>query len=226
MPTNLGRMIERVRRNLMLSGAGDVPPAVIANSLQDAHHRVAVELQYPKRYIKNVDATQRFTLPTETVEGGLLYAELENTVGEPQVTIPIMSLAEANDVGIQWDVTDANLGDYRGHPVYGRYLIIYSPGVINAPVYPLGFEAGDTLRLLYTKVPAEMTELDDEPFDGLMEDYAGDMLVQYVTFEVMLARGMEQAQAFYNDYLQIRERAFQSTRPMPYLPRTNVGEMT
>jgi len=218
------QMIERINDNILLAGLPAVPPAMVMRKIESAHQRIALELGFPRRYIKGVDATAEFTLPSEAQPGSLIYIEIENALGERQKSIPTLTVQEANNEGVQWDVTDTNLSEYRGSAVYGRYLVVYDPGNITAPVYPLGFDAGDTLRIMYAKRPAAMAAISDTPFGGKLGAYADDMLVQYVSFEFMLARGLEQAQAFYNDFLGLRERAYQAMRPWPWLPRSQAGE--
>lgn len=215
-------IIERIVDNVSLTPNLEKPEnGMILRRVESAHQRVAQELQIPKRYIKDVDATAAFSMPEEARPGGLLYAELENDNDERNVTIPLMTVQEANDIGIMWDTTDSDLSAYKRHAHYGKYLIIYDPVNISAPVYPLGFETGDTLRMLYVLKPTRLTTIDDtEPFDGEMPEYGDDILVQYVTFEILFGAGAEQSQAYYNDYRKLMEEALAYTRPPLWLPRS------
>lgn len=216
------QITERIVDNISLvPGAAAPEHGVIVRRVENAHQRIAQELQFPKRYIRGVDATAAFNLPSEARASGLLYAELENDNDEPSAVIPLMTVQEANDLGIEWDTTDSDPSAYLRQAHYGKYLLIYDPINVSAPVYPLGFETGDTLRLLYIKKPASLTAMDaTEPFDGELPEYGDDLLVQYVTFEIMLALGAQQAQAFYNDYRGLMESALGAARPMYWNPRS------
>lgn len=218
----VANMIGRIRDNANLAAIPVPASGDLRRRLELCHQRIAQELQMPKRYIKGVDATAAFNLPSEARPSGLLYAEMENENTERSREIPLMTVQEANDLGIPWDTTDADLSEFRGHPRYGRKLIIYDPINVSAPVYPLGFDTGDTLRLLYVMTPSPLAAKSDVPFEGELPEYAGDLLVQYVTFELMMAAGKEQGQAFYNDYRRLMEQALAHTHPPFYMPR-NMG---
>jgi len=215
-------IVERIADNLTLfPGAASTENGMILRRVENAHQRVAQELHMPKRYIKGVDATAAFSMPNEARPGGLLYAEKETSNVERSAIIPLMTVQEANDIGIMWDTTDADLSAYKRSAHYGKYLIIYDPINVSAPVYPLGFDTGDTLRLLYVLKPTVLTAVDDtQPFNGEMPEFGDDILVQYVTFEILFAQGAEQSQAYYNDYRRLMEDALAYNRPPFWYPRS------
>lgn len=216
------QVVERIADNIALvPQVGELENGMILRRVEAAQQRISQALQFPKRYIKGVDATAAFSMPNEARPGGLLYAEKETSNEERNARIPLMTVQEANDIGLMWDTTDADLSAYKRSAHYGKYLIIYDPINISAPVYPLGFDTGDTLRLLYVLKPTVLTAVDDtQPFNGELPEYGDDMLVQYVTFEILFAAGAEQSQAFYNDYRGLMEDALAYTRPPFWYPRS------
>lgn len=220
-------IIERITDTLELYPQVTAPEhGLIVRRVENAHQRIAQELQIPKRYIKSVAATAAFNMPAEARPSGLLYAEKETDNDEANVVVPMLTVNEANDRGVMWDTTDSDLSAYKRHPHLGKYLIIYDPLNVSAPVYPLGFDTGDTLRLLYILKPTPITAMDDtEPFNGELPEYAGDLLVQYVLFEILMANGLEQSQAFYNDYRQLMESALAMSFPKYWLPRSERTEV-
>lgn len=207
-----GDIVQRVIDNVELAGKEAPKSGAILRRVAAAHRRMAVELGIPTRYIQGVDATTAFNLPTEAWPGGLIHVEYEDT----NRRVNTLTVADANDVGVEWD--DGSLSDYAGHPQFGRHLVIYDPANITAPVWPLGFESGDTLRLLYTKKPTALTGMDVEPFDNQIPEYGDELLVQNVTFQILMGMGVEHAAAYYNDYKALKEDAFSYTRPMIYRP--------
>jgi hypothetical protein len=89
------QIIERIVDNISLvPNAGAPENGMIVRRVENAHQRIAQELQFPKRYIKDVDATAAFTLPAEARPSGLLYAELETGNDEPSHIIPLMTVQE------------------------------------------------------------------------------------------------------------------------------------
>lgn len=226
---NLRDIIQRITDNLEIAGAQVPQHGVLQRKIETAHQRIAKEMGVPKRYIKGVDATSTFLLPTEAREGGLLYIEIENANDEANVPVPVLTVEEANDRGIRWDTTASALSEYKGDSHLGTVLVIYDPANISAPVYPLGFESGDTLRVLYEMKPTALGNGDDdwadEPFEGILPQYGDDLLVQYVTFEILMAQGAEHARAFFNDYRRLLEEAFGHTRPPYWLPRSSSKEV-
>lgn len=131
--------------------------------INKAQERISRDLEVPRRYIKGVDATVDFELPAEARDTGLWWVEREEKNDKP---IPIFTVTEANHLGIRWDLTDDNTAGFQGHTKHGKYIVIYDPANISAPVKPLGFSAGDTIRLEYVIKPSKLNALDDTGVDS------------------------------------------------------------
>lgn len=208
-------LVDRVETNLRMLGLTPPGDADILTYLNDEHQRIARELRIPRRYITEVDATQPFAMPTEALPGSLMFAEKTET-NRP---IEILTVSEANDLYPDWE-----RNEFEGFRQFWKRLIIYDPGNITAPVYPVGFRVGEELRLEYVVKPFPLA-FDDpsgagdvalQPFEELIPEYHR-ILYQMVTFELAMMMGnQEQAQkarAFYADAKNDLEDAFSYTRP-------------
>lgn len=216
---SLATLIEAVNQNLRRVGAASEPPAELLRRANDCQDRIAQELGIPLRYLKEVDATAPFALPDEARPGGLRYAERYQQ-GDDRGGVPqrLLTVAQANDLGIAWESPD-----FVGHPAVGRSFLLYDPANASAPVTPVGYEAGDLLRLAYVVKPAELAAFADLPFGGELAEYGERLLQQYLTFELLLLSPDPQLRTlgspFYNDYKGLLEEAFNASRPQPWLPR-------
>lgn len=226
-----GEIILEIEENLEMYGIETPGRGSIGRRVNRAQDRISQELQFPRRYIKDVNATATFELPGEARQGGLLWAEMEaRSTGSANPRIPLLTVAMANSMCVRWDEYDADLSSYPGHPKFGEFLIIYDPANMSAPVYPLGFRAGDELRLEYVVKPRDMDDLDgslgasgvSNPFENQLPEYDQQLLVNYVTFEYLMANEKPQAQAYYNSYRGIMEEAFAYNRPEMAMQRIRV----
>jgi hypothetical protein len=213
-------LVDRVETNLRMLGLTPPGDADILTYLNDEHQRIARELRIPRRYITDVDATAPFAMPTETLPGSLSFAEKTET-NRP---IEILTVAEANDLYPDWE-----RNEFEGFTRFWKRLIIYDPANITAPVYPVGFMAGETLRLEYAVKPFPLA-FDDpadtgtvalEPFEALMPEYHR-ILYQMTTFQLAMMMGNQEqsqkARAFYADARGELDDAFSYARPMYHLP--------
>lgn len=213
-------LVDRVETNLRMLGLTPPGDADILTYLNDEHQRIARELRIPRRYITDVDATAPFAMPTEALPGSLSFAEKTDR-SQP---IEILTVAEANDLYPDWE-----RNEFEGFTRFWKRLIIYDPANITAPVYPVGFMAGETLRLEYAVKPFPLA-FDDpadtgtvalQPFEALMPEYHR-ILYQMTTFQMAMMMGnQEQAQkarAFYADARGELDDAFSYARPMYHLP--------
>lgn len=213
-------LVDRVETNLRMLGLTPPGDADILTYLNDEHQRIARELRIPRRYITDVDATAPFAMPTEALPGSLSFAEKTDR-SQP---IEILTVAEANDLYPDWE-----RNEFEGFTRFWKRLIIYDPANITAPVYPVGFEAGETLRLEYAVKPfplafddpADTGDVALQPFEALMPEYHR-ILYQMTTFQMAMMMGnQEQAQkarAFYADARGELDDAFSYARPMYHLP--------
>lgn len=211
---SVGNVIDSIQGNLEDAGLAPPPAGRLIERINQAQNRLSLTLRFPLRYIKSVDATTPFELPAEARPTGLEYVEYENQ----NQKVSMLTVAMANDIGVPWD--DSRYPTYQGHPRYGRYLVIYDPVNISAPVTPLGFTTGDTLRLLYSVKPTDVALRTDTLFDGELPEYADELHIQYVTFQLFALREKQlQAQLYLADYKSLLEDAFAATRPHVWLPR-------
>ena len=183
--------------------------------MNDAQERIATELGVPYKYIKNVDATVPFALPANALETGLLYAEWTKY----NVSVPLLTVSQANFHEMSWEenTTEGNSTQYPSR------FIIYDPLNITAPVYPVGFESGDLLRLVYRVKPTPLTTIEDDILGGELSEYMPVLVEQYLMFQLLLtSRNPDNRQigsAFYNDYRKLMDDAFNVTRPQYFLAK-------
>ena len=213
--------VETRIRLMGLNAPGDGDILQICNDIND---RVARDLHIPRRYIKNVNPTQPFSPPSEARPGGITFAERTDT----DRRIMILTVTEANDYYPDWERNQT-----EGFSKYATPLIIYDPVNISAPIYPIGFSSGDTLRMVYVmNVKPMVFENPDatqttEPFNGEMPEYHR-IVPQLAVFEIaaLLARSdntmpAQKAQMYYNDAKGELEDAFDYARHdyfVPYAP--------
>jgi hypothetical protein len=213
-------LVDRIETNLRMLGLAPPGDADILMYLNDEHRRIARELRIPRRYITDVDATQPFAMPDEALPGSLSFAEKT----ERSQRIEILTVAEANDLYPDWE-----RNEFEGFTRFWKRLIIYDPANITAPVYPVGFEVGDTLRLEYAIKPPPLVfdnpegseDVALEPFQALMPEYHR-ILHQMVTFQIAMMMGNQEqvgkARAFYQDAQNDLNDAFSYARPMYHFP--------
>lgn len=211
-------ILDSIEQNLRLTGLQVPVPGELLRRVNIAQDRISQELGIPYRYIKGVATNATFELPTEARPGGLMYAEEEDR----NLSVPLMTVMEAND-RFGWrnwdDYTPADGKDFTT----GRVLI-YDPANLSAPVTPLGFDSGETLRLLYRVKPTDLTDCgaasaNVEPFMGQAPEYGERLLTQYVTFEMLMLQGDQRANVFWSDYRSLAEEAFNYMRPEYWVSR-------
>jgi hypothetical protein len=208
--------VETRLRLLGIKPPGDGDILMIAN---EENERTARDLKIPRRYIKNVNPLLPFDLPAEALPGGALFAE--QTVANRR--IEVLTVAEANLMYPDWEKNAT-----EGFTNFRQRLIIYDPANVSAPVYPVGFQAGDLLRieyvmrvrkLVFSVVDAANESL--EPWNGVLPEYHR-AIPQLVTFQLAMMLGDElqaqKARAFYADGMKDMEAAFSYSRPNAYFP--------
>lgn len=214
-------LVNRVETNLRLMGINPLPgDADILEFLNEENQRMARELRVPERYVTEIDATAPFSMPTEAQPGSLMFAEKTET----NHRVEVLTVSEANDLYPDWE-----RNEHEGFTRYWKRLIIYDPGNISAPVYPIGFDAGEQLRVTYLIKPKPLvfdnpdldTTVETEPFDGNMPEYHS-LLYRMTTYQIgMLMGNQEQVQKsrmMYAEALGEAQDAFSYARPEYQLP--------
>lgn len=223
-------LIDWVETNLRLLGFGanglpDVPgDADILMFLDRTQKEYARDLGLPTRYVKDVDPMAPFNLPAEAVHGSLKFAEREDC----PYRVRILTVSEANDFYPGWEKNEHEGGDR-----FGARLVVYDPSNISAPVYPVGFRAGEELHLTY-QVSVPTLVLEDpgpgeslEPWACLYPEYH-ILIARLVTFEMTMAMAtneehtnlMRKASAYYSKAQEELDRLFAYSRQDYYLPGT------
>lgn len=221
---NTYELVDWVETDLRRMGLTPPGPADILLELDRANKKLCADMGIPRRYIKDVATGAPFAPPSEAVPGSISFVERTST----NKRITILTVAEANDQYPDWESNALEGGN-----TYPWRLVIYDPGNLTAPVYPIGFLAGETLRMEYVVIPktlvfsnpsaAEATE----PYDGLFSQFHR-IVAQLAVFKI----GMDmmpddpntaqvlraKTQAYYNDAKGDMETMFAMTRPKYYLP--------
>lgn len=189
------------------------------NTAQDTLSR---DLRLPLRYVKNVSTTQPFTMPVEARPGGIIYAEQVNATRQVNREVELLTVADANQAYPGWEVNPNEGSTYYGK---GAPFIIYDPVNVSAPIYPVQFEAGDTLRILYSLKPTDMTlELTSAAFNGELDEYASDLIYYHVMFETLLMKTDQRSNVFYAALESVKDKAYAYSRPMLQIMAYRMGE--
>lgn len=196
-------LIDDIERDL--SEMGFKPPVRgdLLRRLNREQTRISRELRFPIKYYSEIPATTPFTLPAPMRASSLRSVEHEQL----DRSVEVLTVQQANELYPRWEAAD-----------FSRKLVIYDPANPSAPITPVGFSSGDTLRILVEVEPTALTEFSSVPFDGLLGEYHL-MLAQHVKFTFLLNKGDQRGQAFYHDYMQMMTDAFNVLRHSGAPPR-------
>lgn len=161
------------------------------------------DLLIPQRYSEVEDVTGSFSLPSGAREEGLL--EVRRHKDGTKFNIYTSQEADLQHPGwSEWDPgsTSFIVFDPKTEGGSGTVILVPSP------------KSGDTedFTITYAVVPDEMTDMDDEPWNGHLPSFH-EMLVQRVAFELLLRAGDDRWQAHYQNYQRLRGDAFDASRP-------------
>jgi hypothetical protein len=211
-------IIQRIEDTLDLQGK-TVSRQSLLRFLNNNHLRVSIELRVPIRYVKNVVTNQPTSLPVEAAPGGLRYAERTSD----NKSLEILTVADANRLYPEWELNSNEGADYPGK---GNPFVIYDPSNISAPLYPVGFDAGDTMRMAYIMQPEELIFEDDDtkPFRGELPEYASDLLYFKTMSEILFNTGDNRYGGFWTQYNTVMDLAFNYSRQEMYVIRAR-GEV-
>ena len=225
---NATEIVDWVETDLRMMKLDPPGPADILAYANRMNVRVARDLRIPRRYIKDVSTGAAFAPPSEAIPESMSFVEVTNT----NARITVLTVDEANAEYPDWET---NL--LEGSSRYPTRLIIYDPGNITAPIYPIGFESGELLRIEYCVVPRPMVFSNPTsaettvPFEGLIPDYHR-IIPQLTTFNLGLLKIPSdpneaqvvrmKTQAIYADAQKDIEAAFSATHPSYYMPVTGI----
>lgn len=187
-----GKLIDFVRTFVQIDTNRQVElPATahVLDLLNRAQDEMSAELGLPTRYLTISNQSTPFDLPADARDSDPII-EIRYAPNDSQtVNLPLMSIERAGLVYPNW-MQDTAASD----PV----VAIVSGGtdaLSNVYVYP-NPGSGD-FYVLYKVVPAEMSDLNDEPFNGELDRFH-IALAHYVTF---MLTGNDQRFAIYRDML-------------------------
>lgn len=182
--------------------------------------RISGDLRVPTRYVKGIVATAPFAMPTEARPGSVTFSEEVGDGSSGEDRINVLTVSEANQLYPDWEINE-----HEGYSTYPYKLIVYDPHNISAPVYPIGFSSGATLRMVYTIQVNPMVVENSaneagkslEPFNGIMPEYH-HVIAQMTKFELLLRIGDERGRAYYQDAQNDIAKAFAYARNNYVLP--------
>lgn len=195
---NLGDMVDEV----MTLVPAKVEPAEVIKLLNRCQEREARDLAIPQYYVEATSVSAAFSLPSGARGDGLL----EVRRNEDGLRFPIYTSQQADLAYPAWK--DWDVGD--------TLFIVFDPKVVGGdglirPV-PLPGTDSQSYYITYVSIPDEMTDLTDQPWNGIMDSYH-QMLVYYVVYQLMFRAGDERWQAYFAQYTDLKRDAFQATDP-------------
>jgi len=213
MLNNTVELIRRIEFALELQGK-EVSRQGILRILNVEQRKLINELHIPIRYAKNLRTDRPISVPIDANPGGIRYAE--GTIYNKQVEL--LTVSDANLLYPGWeDNANEGIDPYIGR---GAPFVIYDPANISAPIYPVGFEDGDKLRIMYVLKPEELTFEDDSfPFMGEVPEYSEDLLYNAVMTDLCYNLGDARYKGFDAQLQEIKERAFNYSRPELHLAK-------
>lgn len=218
--TSLGEVIDGVEADLALAGLPLPDRRELVRRMNAVQRELGRELRIPQLYVTGVPINQPFLLPEGARPDVLLQAD---TLRDNQL-VNCLSVEQANQMGVKWE-RPAYHGDVWWSKAVGDRMLIFDPANPTSSVYPVGFRAGDELRLLLVKWP---TPLDADPlnvdplskelFDGAMASDSVELVKAYVLYQYVKSHPLTtQNQAlgiqYYNRFQALREQAFNRTNP-------------
>lgn len=213
MLNNTVELVRRIEFALELQGK-QVSRQGILRILNAEQRKLINELHIPIRYAKNLRTDRPISPPIDANPGGIRYAE--SALNNKQVEL--LTVSDANLLYPGWEQNyNEGTDPYVG---YGAPFVIYDPINISAPIYPVGFETGDTLRIIYVLKPVDL-EFDDEsfPFRGELPEYGEDLLYNAVMADLCYNLGDARYKGFRAQLFETKELAFNYSRPELYLAR-------
>lgn len=172
---NAGKLVDFVRTFLQVDIPGAELPAVghVLDLLNQAQDEASAELGIPMKLVEITNQSSAFNLPADArTTNPIIEARFGLGEGGTRL-LRELSIERAGLEYPDWE-TSGETGDPE--------VLIYSTGVDSIPmVYPHPMPVNGTFYVLYRMKPADMTDLNDEPFNGELDRFH-IMLAHYVTF--------------------------------------------
>lgn len=199
--------IAAINDELQIMGGQELSNPIALRQLNSAAQEISRELRIPTRYHKDQSTEAPFAFYDDMFEGGLEYVEIDDhEINEEQwwmKPIPILSVRDANQMYPDWE-RNRN----EGYDQFRKRIIIYDPRNKDNGIYPIGFDEGEKIRLLYV-VKTEVVDLDDKLWDGRLPEWQ-DLVWKTVAWKALAGiSSREQQSIMLYSYLRNRkEEAF------------------
>lgn len=157
-------VIEHITDELYLSGLDkrvEVDNRIIKVIDREARE-TALKLRIPVYYYKSQATGTNFVMPANALSMGLLYVESElyNT------KVPVVTIHQANQQYQGWEENEI-----EGDDTFHTRLLVYDPKNKDQPVYAIGFETGETIRMQYVGTVNTLSDMSDNIWDGFLSEY-------------------------------------------------------
>lgn len=173
------------------------PTGILIGELNSNANHIAMELNFPTRYVKDVDATAAFTFPDEARTNGIYYAEDSSS----RFKLDLLSIEEANKKYPDWEDYLTSLG------TFGAKFLLIDQKNESASVIPFGFSAGETINLLYVKTVTDVSAMTDVFWDGELLEYH-DLIVDRFMYRHLRLKKDSSGTGYKADYQERLEDAF------------------
>lgn len=158
----------------------------------------ALRLKIPTFYYKSQATDSNFSMPDNAISVGLLYIESELDNKE----IPIRTIHQANQEFPGWE--ENKIEGYTTD--YYTRLVIYDPRNKDQPLYPIGFETGELIRMTYVGKFDDITAMSDSIWGGYIPEYHHIFVYSYLS--ARLFGKTEWYQVFQNKVNQLEEELY------------------
>lgn len=188
---NAGRLVDHVRTFLRIDSPGVQMPATahVLDLLNQAQDEASAELGLPAKLLTVTSQTSPFNLPADarTTDAILELRYAPNT--SETVLLPVYSIERAGLEFPNWQ-QDTATDDPQ--------IAIYSSGIDSmSQVYVHPDPGAANYFVLYKMKPADMVDLNDEPFNGELDRFH-IMLAHRVAFDLA---GNDQRFAVYRSFM-------------------------
>lgn len=195
-----------VNDHLELANAKPMENGLALRLLRSYAVDISKELRAPTRYHKAQETGAAFAFYDDMLDGGLEYVELDDhEIAEDdwwQHPIPFMTVREANYRYPNWE-----RNELEGYDKFHTRLLIYDPRNKDNGFYPIGFEPGEHIRLLYV-MKTNLVVLDDELWDGRLSEWH-EIIWRTLLWKALFYSNLEaQSQAEWGHLRTLKEEAF------------------
>lgn len=186
-----GKLIDFVRTFVGVDSPGVEVPATahVLDLLNQAQAESSAELGLPAKLLSVTSQTSPFNLPADSLgTDPIIEVRYAPNSGETRL-LRVVSIEQAGVEFPNWE-QDTSVDEPR--------VAIYSTGVDGIPdVYVYPNPGAANYFVLYKMLPADMTDLNDVPFNGELDRFH-IMLAHYVTF---MLNNNQQRFAIYRSFM-------------------------